>query len=251
MGCAEFHAENGKSSASLKCIHFWWIAIIIASMDSSTHTGFIVESLTRAIVEHRLQPGEKLAEQTLATQFGVSRTLIRQALFRLSQNRLIRMEPARGAFVAAPSINEARQVFAVRRMLEAGMVRSFIQNATAEHFSALAAHVTLERAAVDSADVHGRNQLVGDFHVCMAQLMGNEVLEQLLTDLISRSALITLMYQSAKAAQHSHQEHAAIVAALHARNEALALQLMESHLHNVEQALTLSPPALTAKSERP
>ena len=89
-------------------------------MDSTT-TGFIVESLTRSIVEHRLQPGAKLVEQTLADQFGVSRTLIRQALFKLSQNRLIRMEPARGAFVAAPSVTEARQVFAVRRMVEAGL----------------------------------------------------------------------------------------------------------------------------------
>jgi DNA-binding GntR family transcriptional regulator len=65
---------------------------------NSTTTGFIVEALTRAVVEHRLQPGEKLVEQKLADQFGVSRTLIRQALFKLSQNRLIRMEPARGAF---------------------------------------------------------------------------------------------------------------------------------------------------------
>ena len=87
-------------------------------MESST-TRSIVEALTRAIVEHRLQPGTKLAEQKLADHFGVSRTLVRQALFQLSQNRLITLEPARGAFVAAPSVDEARQVFAVRRMLEA------------------------------------------------------------------------------------------------------------------------------------
>jgi len=60
-------------------------------MESST-THFIVESLTRAIVEHRLQPGTKLAEQKLADHFGVSRTLVRQALFQLSRNRLIQME---------------------------------------------------------------------------------------------------------------------------------------------------------------
>ena len=71
-------------------------------MEAST-TRSIVDALTRAIVEHRLQPGTKLAEQKLADHFGVSRTLVRQALFQLAQNRLIRMEPARGAFVAAPS----------------------------------------------------------------------------------------------------------------------------------------------------
>ena len=98
-------------------------------MESSS-TSAIVEALTRAIVEHRLQPGTKLAEQKLADHFGVSRTLVRQALFQLSQNRLVRLEPARGAFVAAPSADEARQVFAVRRMLEAEMVRAFMRQVT-------------------------------------------------------------------------------------------------------------------------
>ena len=99
---------------------------MIPAMESST-TRFIVEALTKAIVEHRLHPGSKLAEQKLADHFGVSRTLVRQALFQLAQNRLIRLEPARGAFVAAPSADEARQVFAVRRMLEAEMTRAFVR----------------------------------------------------------------------------------------------------------------------------
>ena len=67
----------------------------------------------------------------------VSRTLVRQALYRLSQNRLIKIEPARGAFVAAPSEAEAKQVFEVRRMVEAGMVRAFIQTAKASDISAV------------------------------------------------------------------------------------------------------------------
>jgi DNA-binding GntR family transcriptional regulator len=95
-------------------------------MESST-THQIVEALTRAIVEHRLQPGTKLAEQKLADHFGVSRTLVRQALFQLSQNRLITLEPARGAFVSAPTVEEAQQVFAVRRMLETEMIRAFVR----------------------------------------------------------------------------------------------------------------------------
>jgi DNA-binding transcriptional MocR family regulator len=53
------------------------------NMESST-TRSIVDALTKAIVEHRLQPGTKLAEQKLADHFGVSRTLVRQALFQLS-----------------------------------------------------------------------------------------------------------------------------------------------------------------------
>ena len=72
----------------------------------------------------------------------------------------------------------------------------------------------------------------------MAELMGNEVLAQMLGDLISRCALITLMYQSASAAEHSHEEHADIVTALAARDEERAVQLMQAHLEHVEASLT-------------
>lgn len=203
---------------------------------SSTH--HIVESLTRAIVEHRLHPGTKLAEQKLADHFGVSRTLVRQALFQLSQNRLIRLEPARGAFVAAPSVEEAKQVFAVRRMLEAEMTRAFVQTVTPAKIKALREHVAQEKLAVNNQDVPGRTELLGDFHVRMAELMGNQVLAELLRDLISRCALITLMYQSAHAAEHSNEEHAEIVKALAAKDETLAVRLMNDHLKHVEENLT-------------
>ncbi|MDO9404704.1 MAG: GntR family transcriptional regulator [Polaromonas sp.] len=201
-------------------------------------TTTIVEALTRAIVEHRLHPGSKLAEQKLADHFGVSRTLVRQALFQLSQNRLIRLEPARGAFVASPSVAEARQVFAVRRMLESEMTRAFVRDVTPARIKALKEHVAQEKAAVARNDVAGRTELLGDFHVRMAELMGNEVLAQLLGELISRCALITLMYQTATAAEHSADEHALIVKALAAKDEALAVQLMNDHLLHVEESLS-------------
>jgi len=215
---------------------------------NSTPTGFIVESLTRSIVEHSLQPGEKLVEQKLADQFGVSRTLIRQALFKLSQNRLVRMVPARGAFVSAPSVTEAQQVFAVRRILEAGMTRSFMRQATAKQIKALKAHIAEETAAIQRGDVATRTTLLGNFHVRMAELMGNEVLASLLNDLISRCALITLMYQSSTDAEHSHDEHAQIVAAIEAGDEAQAIALMDDHLQHVEEALTLQTPPETSKA---
>jgi DNA-binding GntR family transcriptional regulator len=205
-------------------------------MEPST-TDAIVQSLTRAIVEHRLRPGTKLAEQKLADHFGVSRTLVRQALFQLSQQRLIRLEPARGAFVASPSASEAQQVFAVRRMLETEMTRSFVREATPAHLKALRAHVAQEKAAVQQANVPERTALLGDFHVRMAELLGNQVLAQMLSELISRCALATLMYQSDSAAAHSHQEHADIVRALAARDTDLAVERMQAHLLHVEQSL--------------
>jgi DNA-binding GntR family transcriptional regulator len=206
-----------------------------AATSSTTH--FIVESLTRAIVEHRLLPGTKLAEQKLADHFGVSRTLVRQALFQLTQNRLIRLEPARGAFVAAPTVEEARQVFAVRRMLEAEMARAFAREVTPARVRALREHIAREKAAVDRNDAAGRVELLGDFHVRMAELMGNHVLTQILRDLVSRSSLISLMYQRDGAARHSQEEHVELVKALATKDEDRAAALMVDHLLHVEESL--------------
>ena len=208
---------------------------------SSTET--IAQALTRAIVEHRLRPGSKLVEQTLADHFEVSRTLVRQALFQLSQKRLVTLEPARGAFVASPSAEEARQVFAVRRMLEIELTRAFVRAATPADIDTLRAHVAAEQAAVAEEDVAGRTELLGDFHVRMAQLLGNEVLAEVLRDLLARCAIATLMYQSSHAAHDSASEHAELVECFAQGNVTQAVKLMREHLDHVEAGLNLDKPA--------
>ena len=214
----------------------------------TSSTSAIVLSLTQAIVEHRLLPGTKLTEQKLGAEFGVSRTLVRQALLQLAQQKLVTLEPARGAFVASPSVQEAREVFAVRRMLEVEMVRQFARQVTATQLRALRQHVRREQAAVQQHNIHGRTELLGDFHVRMAELMGNQVLAQMLGELISRCDLITLMYQSSSAAAHSHDEHAQIVQALAARDAERAAQLTHDHLLHVEANLGLELPRRSRKT---
>lgn len=201
----------------------------------------IAESITQAIVERRLMPGTKLAEQQIADIFKVSRTLVRQALNQLSRDRLVTLEPARGAFVAQPSVDEARQVFEVRKMLEAAMITQLAQTIMPVQIAQLRAHLLAERQAVGRTDVPGRTRLLADFHVILARLQGNEVLAQILTDLLSRSSLIALMYQSAHSAAESQAEHEAIVDALERRDAGAALKLLDAHLGNVEANLRLNP----------
>ncbi len=201
----------------------------------------IVDAVTTAIVERRLMPGTKLVEQQIADLFQVSRTLVRQALNQLSRDRLVTLEPARGAFVATPSLEEARQVFAARQLIEAGLVRELCAVITDAQVEQLRAHLAQENQAVARTDVTGRTRLLADFHVLLAQLLGNQVLAELLADLLSRCSLIALMYQSAHSAEHSAAEHVAIVEALARRDARAAVKLMNSHLGNVERNLQTNP----------
>jgi DNA-binding GntR family transcriptional regulator len=201
----------------------------------------IAEAITTAIVERRLMPGTKLAEQQIADIFQVSRTLVRQALNQLSRDHLVTLEPARGAFVAQPSVEEARQVFEVRQMIEGALVKQLCATVTNAQVATLRAHLKTEADAVARTDITGRTRLLADFHVVLARLAGNEVLAQLLADLLSRCSLIALMYQSAHSAEHSADEHVAIVDAIERRDARTAMKLMEAHLGNVERNLQLHP----------
>jgi DNA-binding GntR family transcriptional regulator len=212
-----------------------------AADPAQTSTLRIVESITTAIVERRLMPGTKLAEQKIADIFKVSRTLVRQALNQLSRHKLVTLEPARGARVAEPSVEEARQVFEVRHMLESAVVRRLAVSITPEQVLALRAHLADEQASVRRIDVSGRTRLLADFHGVLAGMIGNDTLVELLGDLLSRCSLIALMYQSSHSAEHSFEEHVAIVDALERHDARAALRLMQDHLHHVEQNLQLDP----------
>lgn len=210
---------------------------------NATATQRIAASITTAIVERRLMPGTKLAEQRIADVFKVSRTLVRQALNQLSRDKLITLEPARGARVAEPSIEEARQVFEARHLVELALIQHAATKLTPAHISELRAHLRAQSQAVRNIDVPGRTRLLADFHVVIARMLGNAVLTAMLGDLVSRCSLIALMYQSSLSAERSFDEHVAIVDALEKRDPRAAVRLMQAHLRNVERNLQLDPRA--------
>ena len=109
-------------------------------------------------------PGTKLAEQKIADIFQVSRTLVRQALNQLSRDKLVTLEPARGARVAEPGVDEARQVFEGARMLEAAMV-SRAASRSRRRRSASCAPTCRPSTRRPRTDVSGRTRLLADFHV--------------------------------------------------------------------------------------
>lgn len=171
-------------------------------------------------------------------------------MFRLAELKLVRLEPARGAFVAAPSVEEAREVFAVRSMVESQMLIELISRIRPADIKALKAHLKSEREAVARIDVPTRTKLLFDFHVRLAEVLGNQVLVALMQELVSRCSLITLMYQSADNAQASHAEHAQLLKAIEARDADLAVQLLHEHLASVVRQLTEQPRAKSASLDK-
>lgn len=203
------------------------------------HTERIVRGITRAIADRKLLPGTKLTEQKIADIFQVSRTLVRQALNQLSRDHLVTLSPSRGAFVATPTVEEARDVFDVRIALESIIMQRLSSQITRQQISQLRQHLALERSALKCADISARTRLLGEFHLLLARMLDNQVLLEILTDLLNRSSLIALMYQSQPSAKHSQSEHEDIVDALERRDATTAIKLITDHLNHLEQSLRI------------
>ena len=203
----------------------------------------IYEKLLAAIFEHRLPPGTKLGEDRLAGIFGVSRARIRSVLPRLAHEGVVRLEPNRGAFVAKPSVADARDVFEVRRILEPAIVQKLAHDRVKRSDVApLRQHVAAEARARAAGDTRSVVRLSGEFHILLAERTGNEVLVKTMRELASLTCLIIALYDKPAVPSCLGEEHGHIVDALSSGDGDRAERLMIEHLNHVEHNLDLSIP---------
>lgn len=208
----------------------------------------IANDIATAIVEKRLPPGTWLREEALGRVYSVSRTKVRAALLMLSKDKLIEMIPDKGAFVCQPSVEEAREVFAVRRILESEVVRLFIASARPRDYQVLEQHIKFERTALRQTTTTGtvREKLLGDFHVALAEATGNRTLAELVRELVARSSLIAMLYHSSNDPHCSSDEHSEFLRLCRKGDAEVAVKSMIDHLERIEASLELG----TGKPDR-
>src|SRR6202790_3960789 len=98
-----------------------------------------------AIAGHRLQPGSRLVEDQLSEVFGVSRMRIRSVLHSLARDKVVTLQRNRGAVVAYPTVQEAKEVFAARRLIEVALAPDIVEKADPKALQRLKMHVKRER----------------------------------------------------------------------------------------------------------
>ncbi len=201
----------------------------------------IAQDIATAIVEKRLPPGTWLREEALGRVYSVSRTKVRAALLMLSKDKLIEMIPDKGAFVCQPTVKEAREVFAVRRVLEQEVVRQFIATARPCDYQVLEQHIKFERTALRQSTTTGtvRERVLGDFHVALAEATGNHTLAELVRELVARSSLIAMLYHSSNDPHCSSDEHAEFLRICRNGDVDSAVTCMIDHLERIEASLEL------------
>lgn len=194
-----------------------------------------------AIHEHRIAPGAKLGEDDLCEVFGVSRTVVRAALQRLSHDRLVKIERNRGAFVAQPSLREAREVFEARALLEPRTARSAALRMTPEAIAKLQNHITAEHDALARDDAGLALRLSGLFHIEIARIADQTTIYSFITQLVAQSSLIIALYWQRRTALCESHAHHALIRALSEGDGDSAEELMKGHLLDLVSSLDLRP----------
>ncbi|WPP02103.1 GntR family transcriptional regulator [Pseudomonas sp. HR96] len=202
----------------------------------------IVDVLSRGVAQHRLRPGTRLIEAQIVDTLQANRNHVQVALQRLAMQRIVTIEPNRGAIIAQPSAREAREVFAARRAIERAIVESISAQTLHEQRERIAQHMANERQATTSSDRRLIVRELSEFHLLLAQLSGNAVMAEILDNLMVRSSLIVALYQRNDVPACASNEHQQILDALSAGDQALAVQVLMAHLDELENQLALDEP---------
>jgi DNA-binding GntR family transcriptional regulator len=199
----------------------------------------IVERIFEAVIDQQLPPGTKLSESALCEAFGVGRMRIRRSLLLLASREVIELHANKGAFVASPSAEQAREVFEARLTLEPTIARLAVQRATPEGIATLEDHLGKEHEAHRTSRRRDAIRLSGQFHTLMAQLAGNSVMLRMTKELVTRSSLIIGIFGAPGVTNCRDDDHAAIVDAFRSGDGGKAEALMRMHLHHIEKHLDL------------
>lgn len=217
-------------------------SITVSDPSAEDRSLAIREALRNAIIDRRLAPGTKLSESEVGSLFDVSRTVARAALQMLAFEGLVKTERNRGAFVSNPSPEEARHIFASRRLIEPGIALSATERIKAADIAAFRQHLREEeRHVVERGPAARRAEIKasGDFHLMLAGVAGNLILQRFMDELVARSSLVIALYGRSGASSCGHGEHAAILDALQRGDGPAAAALLVHHIDHIEADLDL------------
>jgi DNA-binding GntR family transcriptional regulator len=206
----------------------------------------LVEQVFAAVVEGRLAPGSKITEEQIATDFGVSRTPVREAVRRLAEMGVLVVRPRCGLEVVSFDLQDLQQITVLRAELEGFALRLAMARITDAEIQALQqAHNACE-AQLRSGDRVAVFRADSRFHLLLAEFSGNLHLADTLQKLDVKVQLCRMFFcASMEKITASVQAHRPLLAAMQARRTATAVELLRAHI--LQSAF---PPAVQTKSRR-
>ena len=195
----------------------------------------VADELRRGILTGRHKAGERLVEDRLSAELGVSRVPIREALRQLAAEGLVEVQPRRGASVAEFSAEVARDLVEVRAMLEGLNARLAARHRAPAIMAELRQVLAEGNAAAQSGNVADLVRLNGEFHDKLAEAGRNSILWDIMRTLRERTSLV-FAANTARRSREDWDEHSRILAAVIEGDEELSALLATRHVHQAADA---------------
>ena len=208
----------------------------------------VADELRRGILTGRRKPGDRLVEDRLSAELGVSRVPIREALRLLAAEGLVDVQPRRGASVAEFSAEVARDLVEVRAMLEGLNARLAARHRAPAIIAELRQVLAEGNAAAQSGNVADLVRLNGEFHDKLAEAGRNSILWDIMRTLRERTSLV-FAANTARRSQQDWDEHSRILAAVIEGDEDLSSLLATRHVHQAAEAAFAAQAAAQAPAQ--
>ena len=195
------------------------------------------ERLRDAIITGHFPPGARLIERELCEAMGVSRTSIREVLRRLEAERLIEVEPRRGPIVARLTRKQVGEIYEVRALLEAAIVRRFTVEASAENIADLRRIYEKLSVVRDQGDVAAIVNTTRQFSEYMMTVINHELISDIHQKLIARISVARVFAISHPGRlPQSARELAVVMDAIERRDAEAAAQSLMIYVRNAGEA---------------
>jgi DNA-binding GntR family transcriptional regulator len=210
----------------------------------------VIELLREAIFSFVYQPGERLVERDLCDRFGVSRTVVREALRHLEAEGLIDIVPNRGPVVFSITREDVRALYEVREVLEALAAQRCAELATSAQRRRLATALKRIENAYESQRLAEQVAAKDAFYTILFAACGNSIVESTLRTLHARAHMLRgLSLQVPGRREASLSELRRLVGAITRGDSEAARVIGAEHVRNAGRAALLKLPEV-ADEER-
>lgn len=192
----------------------------------------IHDALKRAILSGQFGPSERINQEQIARELGVSRTPVREALHSLAREGLVELQPRRGAFVSAFGDREVSEIYEVRGLLEPYAAAAACVRATPAQIE-LVRRLADEIERATSSDMERAFTLNREFHQRLCEPCDNRLLMTLLEAVWSQQVALSIFAfqrQSAEAMRRTYAQHREIVEAFAARDSERTRESVHGHI---------------------
>lgn len=204
----------------------------------------VYKVIREGIMKRNLLPGMKLSALALSQEMGVSRTPVRLALERLAAEGLVEVRSNQSAQVARPSPKTVEEVFAMRALLEAEAACLAAGKTRAADLRVMEGLIDDEQREFHNRNFHGYIQANREFHMAVARLAGNSLLEKTIEQFLDHSGVILSLFDPFYAFEPEEErinyaENKAILEALEMKKARLAASRMKDHIMRAFRNLPL------------